>query len=42
MAIGNAIIFGMDYLLEGKPSFTLPSIGIGYIKDTADSEKNLT
>ncbi len=30
MAIGNAIIFGMDYLLEGKPSFTLPSIGIGY------------
>lgn len=30
MAIGNAIIYGMDYLLEGKPSFTLPSIGIGY------------
>jgi len=30
MAIGNAIIYGMDLIFGDKPSFTVPSIGIGY------------
>lgn len=30
MAIGNAVIYGMDYIFGEKPSFTVPSIGIGY------------
>ncbi|WKV13024.1 hypothetical protein [Marivirga harenae] len=30
MAIGNAVIYGMDLIFGEKPSFTVPSIGIGY------------
>ncbi|WMN12291.1 hypothetical protein QYS49_33140 [Marivirga salinae] len=30
MAIGNAVIYGMDLIFGKKPSFTVPSIGIGY------------
>ncbi|ADR22347.1 hypothetical protein MATR_00120 [Marivirga tractuosa] len=30
MAIGNAVIYGMDLIFGEKPSFTMPSIGIGY------------
>jgi len=30
MAIGNAVIYGMDLIFGEKPNFTVPSIGIGY------------
>jgi hypothetical protein len=30
MAIGNAVIYGVDLIFGEKPNFTVPSIGIGY------------
>jgi hypothetical protein len=30
MAVGNAVIYGMDFLFGKKPNFGVPSIGIGY------------
>ena len=30
MAIGNAVIYGMDLLFGEKPNFSVPSISIGY------------
>lgn len=30
MAIANAVIYGMDFIFGQKPTFTVPSIGIGY------------
>ena len=30
MAVGNAVIYGMDFIFGEKPNFTVPSISIGY------------
>jgi hypothetical protein len=30
MAVGNAVIYGMDFIFGEKPNFTVPSVSIGY------------